>query len=128
MSYVVSNVDNIKKFVSLLERIVPELKNNGFDITIYKKYQPSGCVVTDDNYFCIQHKRIEQVTLLRLLNRACIFSDLTLEMKEIFTNLLLESETELVGFSCEGRIYNTFWPFTNLLKESNYKKYIIDKL
>lgn len=117
MTYVLSNVDNIKKFVSLLEKIIPELKNNGFDISINRNYYPMGSVITDESYFCITHKKIDHVTLLRLINKACIFSDVTLEMKEIFTNLLLESESELVGFSNEGRIYNTFWPFTYILSK-----------
>lgn len=113
--FIFNNVDNIRKFVSLIERIVPELKNNGFDINIIRNYRPVGCVVTDDSYFCIIHKRIDHITLLKLMNRACIFNDLKLETKEVFTNLLLESESELVGFSYDGRVYNTFWPFTNIL-------------
>lgn len=117
MKFVISNVDNVKKFVSLLERIVVILKNERYDIVILKHYQPVGCIITDDSYFCLSHKKIDHVTLLRLLNRACVFNDVTLEMKEIFTNLLLESESELVGFSYDGRIYNTFWPFTNILNK-----------
>lgn len=124
MKSVISNVNNVKKFVSLLERIVVILKNEGYDIVILKHYQPVhqpvhpvGCIITDDSYFCLSHKKIDHVTLLRLLNRACVFNDVTLEMKEIFTNLLLESESEFVGFSYDGRIYNTFWPFTNILNK-----------
>ncbi len=37
MKFVISNINNVKKFVSLLERIVVILKNEGYDIVIIQK-------------------------------------------------------------------------------------------